>query len=302
MPIFKICSDSKVLQLKKTSFCNEKELQKFVERNLLELFNIQFVASEFIIGQKYAGRIDTLGLDENGCPVIIEYKWTESENVINQGLFYLDWLMDHKGDFELAVQKSLGMDVKVNWDAPRLILIAQSFSKYDSYAVNRIGENIELKVYRLYEDNLFYIDDVTRIDASMERDTSKKGEGQSTKRSADTYNLDEHLNGKSDYIVELFSELDEHIHALGDNIIRKILKKYIGYQTTRNFCELIVQSKSIKVHIDIEYNQLCDPRGMAEDVSSVGRWATGPTRVYVHLLEDIQYVMGLIRQSYERTL
>lgn len=301
MPVFKICSDSKVTQLKKTSFCNEKELQTFVEQNLFELFNIQFVATEFFIGQKYAGRIDTLGLDENGCPVIIEYKWTDSETIINQGLFYLDWLMDHKGDFELAVQKSLGLARKVNWDAPRLILIAQSFSKYDSYAVNRIGENIELKVYRLYEENLFYIDDVTGIDASLEREMSKKEEGQS-KRSAEVYNLDEHFKGKSDYIVELFSELDERIRALGDNIIRKTLKKYIGYQTTRNFCELIVQSKSIIVHIDIEYNQLVEPRGMAEDASSVGRWATGPTRVSVHLLDDIQYVMGLIIQSYERTL
>jgi RecB family endonuclease NucS len=56
------------------------------------------------------GRMDTLGIDENGYPVIIEYKRERSENVINQGLFYLDWLMDHRGDFELLVRDQYGKE------------------------------------------------------------------------------------------------------------------------------------------------------------------------------------------------
>ena len=49
-------------------------------------------------------------MDENGCPVIIEYKRSSNENVINQGLFYLDWLLDHKAEFELLVTKQLGAE------------------------------------------------------------------------------------------------------------------------------------------------------------------------------------------------
>ena len=56
-----------------------------------------------LTGAKHRGRIDTLGLDENGCPVIVEYKRHNNENVINQGLFYPDWLFDHKADFRLLV-------------------------------------------------------------------------------------------------------------------------------------------------------------------------------------------------------
>ncbi|MCL7466845.1 hypothetical protein MXB90_17640, partial [Phaeovulum sp. NW3] len=65
-------------------------------------------------------------IDENGSPVIIEYKRTSSENVINQGLFYLDWLMDHRGDFEVLVMKTLGTEAAntIDWTAPRLICIA----------------------------------------------------------------------------------------------------------------------------------------------------------------------------------
>jgi RecB family endonuclease NucS len=54
-------------------------------------------ATEYETGKAHRGRIDSLGLDENGSPVIFEYKRTSNEDVINQGLFYLDWLMNHKG-------------------------------------------------------------------------------------------------------------------------------------------------------------------------------------------------------------
>src|SRR5947208_2455455 len=91
------------------------------------LFGVRFVASEFNTGAKHRGRIDTLGLDEDGSPVVIEYKELENENVINQGLFYLDWLTDHRGDFERAAEKVLQGKQQFDWSSPRLILLAQSF-------------------------------------------------------------------------------------------------------------------------------------------------------------------------------
>jgi RecB family endonuclease NucS len=64
----------------------EKDLQTLFERNLEALLGIRFIASEFSTGPVHGGRIDTLGLDEDGCPVIIEYKRSLNENVINHGL------------------------------------------------------------------------------------------------------------------------------------------------------------------------------------------------------------------------
>jgi RecB family endonuclease NucS len=61
-----------------------------------------------------SGPVDTLGIDDDDSPVIIEYKRATNENVINQGLYYLDWLMDHKGEFRLLVQKRLGQEVANN--------------------------------------------------------------------------------------------------------------------------------------------------------------------------------------------
>ena len=67
-----------------------------------------------------------MGTDENYCPVILEYKRNKNENVINQGLFYLDWLMDHKADFKLLTIEKLGAKTadKIDWSLPCVICIA----------------------------------------------------------------------------------------------------------------------------------------------------------------------------------
>ena len=72
----------------------EKSLQTLFETNLESRLGVRFLASEFIASA--AGRMDTLGIDENNAPVVIEYKHASNENVINQWLFYLDWLLGHR--------------------------------------------------------------------------------------------------------------------------------------------------------------------------------------------------------------
>ena len=75
--------------------------------------------------------MDSIGIDENNCPVIFEYKRSVNENVINQGLFYLDWLLDHKADFKLLVMDILGQEKadEIDWSMPCVICIANDFKK-----------------------------------------------------------------------------------------------------------------------------------------------------------------------------
>ena len=111
---------SGVQELPGQSVAVEKSLQVLIEQNLEEFLGVRLLASEYSTGKTHGGRIDTLGVDENGCPVIIEYKRALNENVINQGLFYLDWLLDHKAEFILLVMKRLGQPAadKVEWARP----------------------------------------------------------------------------------------------------------------------------------------------------------------------------------------
>src|SRR5574340_938430 len=95
--LFQISGNS-VTSIAGRSVAIERSLQTLLESHLEEFVGVRFLGSEYDTGRTHRGRIDTLGIDENNCPVIIEYKRALNENVISQGLFYLDWLLDHQAE------------------------------------------------------------------------------------------------------------------------------------------------------------------------------------------------------------
>ena len=149
--LFKI--KNKIEEMVSSEVLLEKELQTLIEENMEKFFGIRFLKSEYVITN---GRIDSIGIDENNCPVILEYKRSSNENVINQGLFYLDWLLDHKADFKLLVIEQMSKEIAdlIDWSVPCVICIASEFTKYDIHAVNQMQRNIKLVKYRKYDDEL----------------------------------------------------------------------------------------------------------------------------------------------------
>jgi len=131
---------------------------------------IRFLSTEYSTGKTHKGRIDSLGLDENGCPVIIEYKRNTNENVINQGLFYLDWLLDHKGEFQLLVMNKFGDETArdIEWKGTRLICIASDFTKYDEHAIAQINKSIELIRYKLFPPDILLLELVNAVSVNLE--------------------------------------------------------------------------------------------------------------------------------------
>jgi len=291
MPIFQVYNN-KIKQLKTSNFRSEKELQVLVENNLEEIFGIKFIASEFSTGEKHRGRIDTLGLDENNSPVIIEYKWGENNNVINQGLFYLDWLVDHKGDFQVAVERKLGKKIKIDWSQPRLILIAQSLNKYDRYAINRMSENIELWTYSFYENGIFEVN----IEGSSQAD-NKMGK-RITKVEYAKYDLNYHLNKTSKELKQKFNEIREKILELPNVQEKPEQKSGITYRTTKSFCRFEFRKNSINLLLrEPKYN---DPKNLVKDIISFEWGYKG--LVKIDKVSDTDYLFNLIKQSYEETL
>ena len=97
----------------------EKELQTVIENNMNLFFGVTFLSSEYRTTD--GGRMDSIGIDENHCPVIFEYKRSVKENVINQGLFYLNWLLDHKCNVTRSVSKMTEIERRggKRWDKPK---------------------------------------------------------------------------------------------------------------------------------------------------------------------------------------
>lgn len=145
---------------------DENLLQILIERNLRTSLGVTFLASEYSTGNNHRGRIDTLGIDESGSPAIIEYKRKQSTNMISQGLFYRDWLLDHRAEFHLLAEEHLGpiAPKSIQWSSTRLIFIASSFGRYDLHAVRQVKGRIDLLRYHWFEDSLLILDPIdTRI-------------------------------------------------------------------------------------------------------------------------------------------
>ena len=204
----------------------ERELQTLIESNMNTFFGVNFLKTEYVTSN--GGRIDSLGIDENNCPVIFEYKRASNENVINQGLFYLDWLLDHKADFELLVMRTLGKEFsdKLDWSMPRLICIAGDFTKYDEYAVKQINRNIDLVRYKKFGDDLLLFE---LTNSNVAKPINDSHEKVINKQSGEkTFN--EQLILTSPKLRDLYYSIRDYILALGDDIIENELKLYVAFK------------------------------------------------------------------------
>jgi len=141
--------NGKVKEYQSGNVTLEKELQTVIENNMETFFGVTFLASEYKTTD--GGRMDSIGIDENHCPVIFEYKRSMKENVINQGLFYLNWLLDHKDSFKVLVIEKLGLKEadKIDWTMPRVVCIAGDFTKYDESAIKQMNRNVSLIRYNI---------------------------------------------------------------------------------------------------------------------------------------------------------
>ena len=287
-------------ELTKKTIQLEKSLQTIMERNLETFLGVRFLQSEYATGKTHGGRIDTLGLDENGCPVIIEYKRAINENVINQGLFYLDWLLDHKGEFKLLVLEKMGKDQAelIDWSTPRLICIAASFTKYDEHAVKQINRNIDLIKYCQFGEDIFAMELV--YSNSAETTIMVKDDPSVPKKSTDK-TVAQWMEDAEPSILELFESLRAFMLALGDDVIEKQLKLYMAYRRIKNFASIIIAKKTLTIYLKINPETVSIEPGFSRDVRSIGHWATGDLELTNRNHYELRKAEALIIRSYEES-
>lgn len=282
----------------------ERSLQALMERHLSTLLGVRFLASEYSTGKKHGGRIDTLGIDENGAPVIIEYKRSVNENVINQGLFYLDWLLDHKAEFKLLVMERLGAEeaADISWDGTRLLCIAGGYTRYDLHAVGQINRNIELLRYERFGDELLLIDLVNRVNQSgpsEEPATPTDGSGGSYGYAKPTPL--EALEKGSEELKDLYAALISFAEGLGDDIQVKPLRMYIAVRRLKNF--MCIEPHPVKgtltIFLKVDPDTVELKPGFTRDVRNIGHYGTGELEVSIGSRADLEAAQPLITRSYE---
>ena len=279
-------SDGFTVEIPSGGFALERQLQELLEKNMSDVIGVRFLASEYATGRLHAGRIDSLGLDENGAPVIVEYKRTSNDNVINQGLFYLDWLLDHRAEFQLLVAEKLGDEIAatIDWRAPRLLCIARDFNRYDEHAVRQIDRNVELIRYRTFGESLLAIELVTSVVAQPRDNPQPQKKTASASRSPSSQTkVSRLLSRADDQLSSLYRQFETFALGLGDDVVKNERDNYFAFRRLKNFAcvEIHPSSRNLLIYLKVSPDLVALEEGFSRDVRNLGHFGTGDLELRV---------------------
>lgn len=278
----------------------ERELQTLIERQMSAFLGVRFLASEYPTGRTHRGRIDSLGIDENNCPVIVEYKRHSNENVINQGLFYLDWLLDHQAEFFVLVMNKLGKDVAeaIDWAGTRLLCIAADFTRYDQHAVQQIPRNVELLRYKLFADDLLLLELVNSVSVADVTITKPGTEMPPARLGGRDKTFDEQYAAALPETRSVYDALAVYALALGDDVIERRLKLYTAFRRLKNFASVVMYPNKMLVMLKVDPESVALEEGFSRDVREIGHWGTGDLELTLRSMADLDKAKPLIDRSY----
>lgn len=298
--LFRYCGDES-LELVPQLALLEKNLQLLVEKHLECFLGIRLLAHEYGTGRRQRGFIDTLGIDENNCPVIIEYKRYNNENIVCQGLYYLNWLMEHQAAFARLATQRLGENTAdaIEFGGSRVLCIASAFSRYDEDAILQIDRNIELIRYRFFGDDMLMLEMLnTSIKVFMgDSATAEREDG--TVEIGMPPALQERVRGMNGDIEELYLDLLSFAESLGEDVSIRFLKHYIALCRLKNFTCIQPTKAYLKLWLNLDPSQIPLENGFSRDVRAIGHVASGNVEVEVRDRRTLDKAQPLIELAYQ---
>ncbi len=290
---------NKLVQVKEKPFKLEREIQSIFESNLQNIMGLLFVKSEFTIKNK---RIDTLAYDkQTNAFIIIEYKRDKNYSVVDQGLTYLNLMLQNKAEFILTYNETL-KDIlhskDVDWSQSRVAFVSPSFTDNQISASDFKDFGIELWEIKQFENNTISINTIKKssgapsIKPLLENSDNLK----EVKENIKVYTEEDHYNNGSDYTIELYEKFKSSILNLTDGIEILPQKYYIAFKKGSNISDIEIQKKSLKIFINAKIGTLDDPKGLVKDVSNIGHRGNGDYQVQIENDKDLEYIMSLIKQ------
>ena len=285
--------NGKVKEYQSGTVTLEKELQTIIENNMETFFGVTFLATEYRTTD--GGRMDSIGIDENNCPVIFEYKRSMKDNVINQGLFYLNWLLDHKDSFKVLVIEKLGLKAadKIDWTMPRVVCVAGDFTKYDESAIKQMNRNISLIRYKKFGSDLLMFEQINENIAPAVLTAEPPVKSKSTDKT-----FEEQLATADASIKTLYQDLTNYILSLGDDISETHLKLYSAFKKIKNIVTVVVLKKKLVINLPLDVNTVTFEDGFSRDVTNIGHWGCGAVELHIQTSSDFEKAKPLIDRAY----
>lgn len=300
MQLFNIKHD-KLNSIDEQPFKLEKDIQNLFEKNLQTISNLKFVKSEFAV-KDY--RIDTLAYDtEANAFVIIEYKKSSNLSVIDQGVTYLNLMLEYKANFIIEYNESCKENLKrnqIDWSQSRIIFVAPAFTEYQKQSTNFKDLPIELWEIKKFENNLISINPVKKSKSAPTISNVQKNKNSTlakVTREIVVYDEAYHLKDHCDDVLELYDSFKNAILTLSPDLEITPQKLYIAFKRGKNnIVSIHLQNQSLKMWINAKKGFLDDPKNITKDVSQLGHWGTGDYEIIVSDSKYLEYIMSLIKQ------
>jgi uncharacterized protein with ParB-like and HNH nuclease domain/predicted transport protein len=116
------------------------------------------------------------------------------------------------------------------------------------------------------------------------------------------YTIQDHPHLASGPPRQVFEAFRKQVRALDPCVNEEFLKLYVAYKAETNFVDVIPQAKRLLLSLNIAFPEISDPKGVCRDVSGLGRWGNGDVEVGLTSLDELPYVMGLVRQAFEKQM
>ncbi|WP_114909124.1 DUF5655 domain-containing protein [Haemophilus haemolyticus] len=287
-------------QLKQQKFKLEKDIQRLFEENLTLLSGYIFIRSEFSIKNS---RIDTLAFDpETQAFVIIEYKRQQNSSVVDQGVSYLNLMLEYKADFIVEYNEKQKFPLKrndVDWSQSKVIFVSPAFNDFQIQATNFKDLPIELWEVNRFDNDIITLNIINKSKSAsnIKAVSIEKNEEFSTLKEIKVYQESDHLSDKSDFIQELYEDFKQGILNLDPDIEINTRKLYIAFKKDRNIADIRIQQKNLKIWINLPYGELDDPKNLAKNVSNTGHWGNGDYEITIESTQYLEYIMSLIKQA-----
>lgn len=290
--------------IKELPFKYEKDIQEIVEKNLNSLLHLDFIRTEFALNNF---RIDSLAFDrENKSFVIIEYKRDKNFSVIDQGYAYLSLMLNNKADFILEFNESQQTTLKrndVDWTQSKVIFVSPFFTNYQREAINFKDLPIELYEIKRFENDTISFEQIQKSSAKESIKTISRNDEivETVSKEVKVFTEQDHLQKVDFETRELYEQVKERLIGLDDNVTTQPKKQTIGFKIDNNiFCDVVLQGKGLKIYVNLKSGDLEDQKQIARDVSNVGHWGNGSYEIKLGDLDDIDYVLSLLKQSLRR--
>lgn len=289
-------------RIEKIDFKLEKDLQKITENNLEDIFNLEFISSEFQLNDL---RIDTLAFDnETNSFVIIEFKKGHNSGLVDQGYAYLGLLLNNKAEFILEYNELKDKNLRrndVDWSQSKVLFISPRFTTHQIKSIEFKGLPFELYEVTLYNNGTILFSQVESQAAreSIEKVMPKDKKLKIVNKQVKKYSEEDHIAKVPEEIKELYEDIKDRILNISSNVDLKPTKLYIAFYSNNNFVYTFFFKKHINFVINLKVGQLKDPEKIVQDISEIGHQGYGDYRVTVKPGDDIDYLMTLIKQAYK---